>query len=190
LGMNRRILIPAISLVLTAMAAFIGGTFQQDCYPEEISLKQAIEVCLPQALRWSSDARLAYAISTEAGEYSPAGSQGKGGLWSNWNVIFVEQKTGRNLLVAVRQGRMAYTKELLMAFKHPIDLTDLRFDSTEVISRLTSKNQSPGKVHFELVSQQSLVMRVYLSYSNMNPQITCIDGTTGKVISQWDGAVN
>lgn len=177
--------------MLLPLAALIGGSSPEDYLPQEISLKQAIKVCLPEAIRWSSNARLAYAISTEAGEYSSTSSQGKAGLWSDWNVIFVEQKTGRNLLVAVRQGRMAYTRELLMAFKHPIDPEDLRFDSTETISRLMpDKGHSPGKVHFELVSHESLVLRVYLNYPNMNPQILCIDGSTGEVISQWDSTVN
>lgn len=170
------------------MAAIIGGSFPRDYHA--ISLKQAIDLCFPEAFRWSSDAQLSYAISTETGEHSGKSSQGKDGLWPNWNVIFVEEKTGRNLLVAVRQGRMAYTRELLMAFKNPIDLTDLKFDSTAAISLLTNKNQSPSKVHYELVSQQSPVLRIYLNYPTTDSQITSIDETNGKIISQWDSTVN
>ena len=96
---------------VNSYGSFIGGTFQQDCYPEEISLKQAIGVFAASvALVVGCTFGLRYQYGSR--RILPAGSQGKGGLWSNWNVIFVEQKTGRNLLVAVRQGRMAYTKEL------------------------------------------------------------------------------
>ena len=181
-------LIPVIFLIILFMAAIIGGSFKRDYHA--ISLKQAIDLCFPEALRWSSDARLAYAISTETGEQSGNSSQGKDGLWPNWNIIFVEEKTRRNLLVAVRQGRMAYTRELLMAFKNPINHTDLKFDSTAAISLLTDKNQSPSKVHYELVSQQSPVLRIYLNYPAIDSQITSIDETSGEVISQWDCTVD
>ncbi|MGE5544310.1 MAG: hypothetical protein ACM3UW_04990 [Bacillota bacterium] len=181
-----------IPVIILLSAVFIMGKsiWFAGHQPKVVSLKQAIELCLPAALRWSPDARLAYAISTESGEYAETGSQGTDGLRSNWNVIFVEETTGRNLLVAVRQGRMSYTRELLMAFKQPIDLSGLRIDSTAAIQRLTDKNQPPNKVHYELVGQQSLVLRVYQDYSNVNLRITSIDGATGEVISQWYSAVN
>lgn len=178
------IILPLVFLTYTSL-------WPKKIHPREISLKQAIELCLPEALRWSPDARLAYIISTEAGEYPEMGSHGKNGLRSNWNVIFVEKNTGRNLLVAVREGRMSYTRELLMAFKHPIDISALKLDSTAAIKRLTTgKNPLPSKVHFELVNQQSLVLRVYHEYSGMDSRITSIDEATGDVISHWDSTVD
>lgn len=161
-----------------------------DDQPREISLKRAIELCLPAALSWSPDARLTYAISTEAGEYAP-GSQGKDGLRSNWNIIFVDVKSGQNLLVAVRQGRIAYTREVLMAFKDPIDLSRLKLDSSDAVRHLTDNNkQLPDRVHFELVNQTSPVLRVYLDWSSRNLQIASMDEATGEVISNWCAAVN
>jgi hypothetical protein len=178
-------------LILLPLLYMINRSMWLIDQSREISLKQAIELCLPEAFRWSPDARLAYAISTEAGEDLATGSQGKDGLRSNWNVIFVEENTGRNLLVAVHEGRISYTRELLMAFKHPIDLSALKFDSTAAIRQLiTDKNQPPSKVHFELFRQHSPVLRVYQKYSNINSRITSIDEATGEIVSQWDSTVD
>lgn len=182
---------PVVIMILLALTFVIGwALWPADHQPRETSLKQAIELCLPTAFRWSSDARLTYVISTEAGEYTP-GSQGQDGLRSNWNIIFVNEKTGQNLLVAVRQGRIAYTRELLMAFKEPIDLSQLKLDSSDAVKHLAdSKKPLPDRVHFELINQTSPVLRVYLVGSSRNLQIACMDEATGEVISNWCAAVN
>jgi len=182
---------PVIVLILLPMIFVTGRSLSPaNDQPREISLKRAIELCVPVALRWSPDARLTYAISTEAGEYAP-GSQGTDGLRSNWNVIFVDVKSGQNLLVAVRRGRIAYTEELLTAFKDPIDLSRLKLDSSDAVRHLTdNKKELPDRVHFELINHPSPVLRVYLDWPGRNLQIASMDESTGEVISNWCAAVN
>jgi len=180
----------AILTLLTLILITGRSLWPADHCPGQTSLKQAIELCLPTALRWSPDARLTYAISTEAGESVP-GSQGKDGFRSNWNIVFVDVKTGQNLLVAVHQGRIAYTREVLMAFKDPIDLSLLKLDSSDAVKHLIdNKTKPPDRVHFELVNQPSPVLRVYLDWPSRNLQITSMDEVTGEVISNWCAAVN
>lgn len=191
-GATKKKLMPAILLALLFLVVINSNSLWQDYDPREISLKQAVSLCFPEAIRWSNNARLAYAISTEAGEDSEAGSQGKNGLWFNWNVIFVEEDTGRNLLVAVRQGRTAYTRELLLAFKNPINPTELKYDSPSAVKILSSiqNHTQPIRVHFELLNQHTPVLRVYLDYSHTDSLITSLDERTGQVISQWDRTVD
>lgn len=186
-GVTRK-LAPVFLLLIMSLLAITGGMPERD--RREISLNQAVCLSWPEACRWSPKASLVYAISTESTGRSAKGSEGKKGLRSSWNVIFFEEKTEGNLLVAIRKGRIAYTKELLMAFKNPINQSDLRLDSTAAVSLLTSKKKPPpNKVHFELINLQSPVLRVYLDYSPQDSIIAGLDSITGKIISQRYSAI-
>ncbi len=179
--------LPSAILILLALTALIGISIAE---PGGLTLKQAVSLSFSKATSWSREARLTYAISTEAVN-DIATSQGKTGRWSNWNVIFVEENTGRNLLVAVRNGQVAYTKEILTAFKNPIKSTDLKLDSTSAVNvvRTMHRDSQPTKIHFELLNQQSPLLRVYCQCCN-GLCIIGIDENTGKIISQWKSTVD
>jgi len=172
--------------------AFIAFATLRHHHPREISLFQAIDMSFPQARQWSRDAKLVYAVSTDSGKAEDGESRGRDGRWPDWNVVFVDQKTGVNLLVALRGGREAYTRELLMAYKSPINPNRLRYDSTSALAFLQEVQGTSAirKAHFELLQQGTPVLRIYLDCILSGFQVTSIDEASGKIISKRQGAVD
>ncbi|MGE5404129.1 MAG: hypothetical protein ACM3PP_04235 [Candidatus Saccharibacteria bacterium] len=166
--------------ILIALGSFIVcyRIFHAD--PTELTLLEAIKAAAPIAGKWSSQARPVYIVSTDAGEDSQLTS-GANGARANWNAVFVDPKSGHNLLVAIRRGQPRYTRQLLMAFKSPINVGDLKYDSPAALHAARKVGRLiPGMTnyHFELRFEHHPVMRIYYRSSSGSYRFLDLDEET------------
>jgi len=159
---------------------------------QAISLKEAIRRAYPAALAWRKSSELAYAVSTEPGKNVAEGNKGINGRKTDWNIVFTDVMSGQNLWVAVRNGQPEYSHEVSMGHTNPIKSSDLRYDSISVISILKSGQHwdRPAKIHFELIYNQSPLLRVYQTNRDAGTTITWIDPRSGHIVLNRNGTVN
>lgn len=165
---------------LIIIIVFIFAYHIADLSPSKLTLIDAIRAAQPSATKWSRHARPVYIISTDAGEYMHF-NHGSSGKRSNWNAIFVDPTTGHNLLVAIRHGQPRYSRQLLMAFKSPINVGDLKYDSPVALQAAHRAGKIiPGMTdfHFELRVEQHPVMRIYYRNSSSNYRLLSLDEKT------------
>lgn len=149
-------------------------------YTTELTLKQAIDLASSAARCWSRNSSLVYAVSTDA-EETPSSGGGQDGKRYGWNMVFLRGNSQQNLLVAIRQGKVAYIQEVLMVYKKPIIPNKLRLDSKTAL-RIVKRSRiikSPTAYHYELFRLNKTYLRVYCQAANGRYQILTFDEDLG-----------
>ena len=75
----------------------------------ELSIKQAVELALPQALKWNTEAQLLHAVNIDLDK--PAKSIGSSGKRKYWNIAFGVPDTNKFFLVTIYEGKIKSEKD-------------------------------------------------------------------------------
>ncbi|KMY33154.1 hypothetical protein ACZ11_13915 [Lysinibacillus xylanilyticus] len=112
-------------------------TFEVD-EQQELSIKQAIEIAYPPALKWNKDVQLLQAINIDLDK--PGKSIGHNG------------KTNKYFLVTIHEGKIDHTSDLTGESSSPypkkefIQMKDIQYDSPELLKKaLKMGSIYPGK---------------------------------------------
>jgi len=101
-------------LLLLMSTGVVGKVFAEDTFEvdnqQQLSIKQAIELASPSALKWDENAQLLNAINIDLEDKSEQaiGSKGKR---KNWNIAFGVPDTNKYFLVTIHKGKIDYTNE-------------------------------------------------------------------------------
>jgi hypothetical protein len=116
----------------------------------ELSLKQAIELAYPSALKWNKNAQLFQAINIDLDK--PGKSIGSNGKRKYWNVRFVLPGTNRSFLVTIHKGKIDKTNAFGGTDADPypkqevIGLSEIKYDSPQLLKKALEKGDiHPGK---------------------------------------------
>ncbi|NLB17286.1 MAG: hypothetical protein GX825_00765 [Syntrophomonadaceae bacterium] len=172
--------------------SIIRSPINPACDFQGIGLKEAIRRAYPTAMEWRKNARLAYAVSTEAGKKDSGGNKAIDGRQADWNIVFIDEKSGQNLWVAVREGQPEFSREVFMGHTNPIKSSDLKYDSMSAVAILESQRHldRPSKIHFELVNYQSPLLKVYQTNQAAVTTIAWIDPKKGHLILNSNSAID
>ncbi|WP_431028392.1 hypothetical protein [Lysinibacillus sp. LZ02] len=123
-------------------------TFEAD--EQELSIKQAIELAYPPALKWNENAQLLQAINIDLDQ--PGKSIGSNGKRKYWNILFGVPDTNKAFLVTIHEGKIDHTSDLTRNGSSPypkkefIQMEDIKYDSPELLEKaLKIGGIYPGK---------------------------------------------
>lgn len=117
---------------------------------QELSIKQAIELAYPPALKWNKNAQLLDAINIDLDK--PGKSIGSNGKRKHWNVRFAVPDTNKLFLVTIHDGKIDQTNDLTVEGVSPypkqelIRLSDINYDSPQLLKKALKMGEIyPGK---------------------------------------------
>lgn len=117
---------------------------------QELSIKQAIELAYPPALKWNKNAQLLQAINIDLDK--PGKSIGSNGKRKYWNISFGVPDTNKYFLVTIHEGKIDQTNDLTGEGDSPypkkefIQMKDIKYDSPELLKKaLKMGSIYPGK---------------------------------------------
>lgn len=117
---------------------------------QELSIKQAIELAYPSAIKWNENAQLLDAINIDLDK--PGKGIGANGQRKNWNISFGEPDTNKYFLVTIHNGEIDGLNDLTTEGTSPypkkefISFNDIKYDSPELLKKaLKMGNIYPGK---------------------------------------------
>lgn len=141
--------IDTIEIVSASSLQLTKETFEAD-EQQELSIKQAIELANPSALKWNENAQLIDAINIDLDK--PGKSIGSNGKRKHWNILFGVPETNKAFLVTIHDGKIDYTNDLTRdgtssyPKKEFIQTNDIKYDSPELLQKaLKMGNIYPGK---------------------------------------------
>lgn len=118
---------------------------------QELSIKQAIELAYPSALKWNKNAQLLDAINIDLDKKSGK-TIGGNGKRKNWNIAFGVPDTNKLFLVTIHNGKIDkinyFTNNSSSPYpkKEFIQMKDIKFDSPELLKKaLEMGSIYPGK---------------------------------------------
>lgn len=116
----------------------------------ELSIKQAIELAYPSALKWNKNAQLLDAINIDLDK--PKKGIGANGKRKNWNISFGVPNTNKHFLVTIHDGEIDGLNDLTTEGASPypkkefVVLDDIKYDSPELLKKgLEMGSIYPGK---------------------------------------------
>lgn len=116
----------------------------------ELSLKQAIELAYPSALKWNKNTQLLDAINIDLDK--PGKSIGSNGKRKHWNISFGVPDTNKFFLVTIHNGEIDKINDLTNKGDSPypkkefIKLKDINYDSPQLLKKaLKMGSIYPGK---------------------------------------------
>jgi hypothetical protein len=125
-------------------------TFEVDEH-QELSIKQAIELAFPSALKWNENAQLLTAVNIDL-EDKAEKSIGSNGKRKYWNIAFGVPDTNKYFLATVYKGEIKDTNDLTSEGDSPypkkefIQMKDIKYDSPELLKKaLKMGSIYPGK---------------------------------------------
>ena len=117
---------------------------------QELSIKQAIELAYPTALKWNKNAQLLQAINIDLDK--PGKSIGSNGKRKYWNIDFGVPDTNKIFLVTIHEGKIDQAQDLTRKGNSPYPkkeftkLEDINYDSPELLKKaLKMGSIYPGK---------------------------------------------
>ncbi|MGE7926737.1 hypothetical protein [Lysinibacillus xylanilyticus] len=117
---------------------------------QELTIKQAIELANPSALKWNKNAQLLQAINIDLDK--PRKSIGSNGKRKYWNISFGVPDTNMYFLVTIHEGKIDHTSDLGGDGSSPypkkefIQVNDIKYDSPELLKKaLNMGSIFPGK---------------------------------------------
>lgn len=118
---------------------------------QELSIKQAIELAYPSALKWNKYAQLLDAVNIDLEDKNEK-SIGSYGKRRYWNIAFGEPDTNKFFLVTIHEGKIDQAKDLTGKGSSPypkkefIQMKDIKYDSPELLKKaLKMGSIYPGK---------------------------------------------
>ncbi|MFJ7979927.1 hypothetical protein ACIQ1D_06410 [Lysinibacillus xylanilyticus] len=131
-----------------------AGSLQLDSHEvdeqQELTIKHAIELANPSALKWNKNAQLLQAINIDLNK--PRKSIGSNGKRKYWNISFGVPDTNMYFLVTIHEGKIDHTSDLggdgssLYPKKEFIQMNDMKYDSPELLKKaLKMGSIYPGK---------------------------------------------
>ncbi|EEM01707.1 hypothetical protein [Bacillus pseudomycoides] len=116
----------------------------------ELSIKQAIDLAYPSALKWNKDAQLLQGVNIDLDK--PGKSIGSNGKRKYWNIDFGVPDTNKIFLVTIYEGEIVEAKDVGNEGDSPypqkafIKLEDIKYDSPELLKKaLKMGSIYPGK---------------------------------------------
>ena len=106
---------------------------------QELSIKQAIELAYPFALKWNKNAQLLQAINIDLDK--PGKSIGSNGKRKYWNIDFGVPETNKIFLVTIHEGKIDQAQDLTRQGDSPypkkefMRLEDINYDSPELLKK-------------------------------------------------------
>jgi hypothetical protein len=162
----------------------------------ELSLKQAIELAFPSALKWNKNAQLHDAINIDLDK--PGKLIGSNGKRKYWNVAFGVPDTNKFFLVTIHEGKIDQVKDLTHKGDSPypknefIQMEDIRCDSPELLKRaLKIGGIYPGKdwakgYNFWIIKDKktntSLILVIGWNSKNKQMKAIGFNATTGEYV--------
>ncbi|MGE7673163.1 hypothetical protein ACQKMV_06195 [Lysinibacillus sp. NPDC094403] len=135
--------------IVSAYSLQLEDTFEINKH-RELSIKQAIELAYPLALKWNKDVQLLQAINIDLDK--PGKSIGSNGKRKNWNISFGVPDTNKYFLVTIHEGKVDHTSDLTGDDSSPypkkefIQMKDIQYDSPELLKKaLKMGSIYPGK---------------------------------------------
>lgn len=131
-----------------------AGSLQLDSHEvdkqQELTIKQAIELANPSALKWNKNAQLLQAINIDLDKSGKLiGSNGKR---KHWNISFGVPDTNMYFLVTIHDGKIDQTSDVTGDDSSPypkkefIQMNDMKYDSPELLQKaLKMGSIFPGK---------------------------------------------
>lgn len=125
-------------------------TFEDDEH-QKLSIKQAIELAYPSALKWDENAQLLTAVNIDLEDKAEKfiGSDGKR---KYWNIAFGVPDTNKFFLVTIHKGEIKDTNDLTSEGDSPylkkefIALEDINYDSPQLLKKALKLGAvNPGK---------------------------------------------
>lgn len=117
---------------------------------QELSIRQAIELAFPPALKWNEDAQLLQAINIDLDK--PGKSIGSNGKRKHWNISFGVPDTNKYFLVTIHDGKIDMVNDLTGEGTSPypkkefVLMKDIKYDSPELLKKaLKVGSIYPGK---------------------------------------------
>lgn len=117
---------------------------------QELSIKQAIELAYPSALKWNENAQLLVAINIDIDK--PGKGIGANGKRKNWNISFGVPDTNKYFLVTIHDGKIDGLNDLTTEGTSPypkkefVGAADIKYDSPELLKKaLEMGSIYPGK---------------------------------------------
>ena len=124
-------------------------TFEENEH-QELSIRQAIELAFPPALKWNEDAQLLQAINIDLDK--PGKSIGSNGKRKHWNISFGVPDTNKYFLVTIHDGKIDMVNDLTGEGTSPypkkefVLMKDIKYDSPELLKKaLKVGGIYPGK---------------------------------------------
>ncbi|MFJ8090080.1 hypothetical protein ACIQ7N_17990 [Lysinibacillus sp. NPDC095746] len=130
--------VDAVELVSASSLQFTKDTFEVD-EQQELSIKQAIELANPPALKWNKNAQLIDAINIDLDKRRK--SIGSNGKRKHWNILFGVPETNKVFLVTIHDGKIDYTNDVTRDGTSPypkkefIQMKDIQYDSPELLQK-------------------------------------------------------
>ncbi|MEG0258400.1 MAG: hypothetical protein RR595_03355 [Lysinibacillus sp.] len=125
------------------------GAFEVDEH-QGLSIKQAIELAYPTALKWNKDAQLLQAINIDLDK--PGKLIGSNGERKHWNISFGVPDTNKYFLVTIHNGKIDLINDLTNKDNSPypkkefMQIKDILFDSPELLKKALKMGRiHPGK---------------------------------------------
>ncbi|MFJ7920525.1 hypothetical protein ACIQ6U_12270 [Lysinibacillus fusiformis] len=117
---------------------------------QELSIKQAIELAYPSAVKWNGNAQLLSAINIDLDK--PGKGIGANGKRKNWNISFGVPDTNKYFLVTIHDGVIDGLKDLTTEGTSPylkkefVGFDDIKYDSPDLLKKaLKMGSIYPGK---------------------------------------------
>ncbi|MGG0706654.1 hypothetical protein [Bacillus paramobilis] len=117
---------------------------------QELSVKQAIELAYPSALKWNKHAQFLQAVNIDKDK--PEKSIGSNGKRKYWNIDFGVPDTNKLFLITIFEGKIVEAQDVTRDGVSPysreefIKLEDIHYDSPHLLKKaLKIGNIHPGK---------------------------------------------
>ncbi|MGA3674441.1 hypothetical protein [Lysinibacillus agricola] len=149
--MKKMVFVVLFLLISTAQVEKVSAedTFEVN-ERQELSIRQAIELAFPPALKWNEDAQLLQAINIDLDK--PGKSIGSNGKRKHWNISFGVPDTNKYFLVTIHDGKIDMVNDLTGEGTSPypkkefVLMKDIKYDSPELLKKaLKVGGIYPGK---------------------------------------------
>jgi hypothetical protein len=104
---------------------------------QELSIKQALKLAYPSALKWNKNAQLHDAINIDLDK--PGKLIGSNGKRKYWNVQFGVPDTNKVFLVTIHNGKIDQTNDISGGSPQPkkefMELSEINYDSPDFLKR-------------------------------------------------------
>ncbi|MGE7945033.1 hypothetical protein ACQKNB_23570 [Lysinibacillus xylanilyticus] len=149
--MKKMMFVVLVLLISTGQVEKVSAedTFEKNEH-QELSIRQAIELAFPPALKWNEDAQLLQAINIDLDK--PGKSIGTNGKRKHWNISFGVPDTNKYFLVTIHDGKIDMVNDLTGEGTSPypkkefVLMKDIKYDSPELLKKaLKVGGIYPGK---------------------------------------------
>ncbi|WP_223555266.1 hypothetical protein [Lysinibacillus sphaericus] len=149
--MKKMVFVVLFLLISTGQVEKVSAedTFEENEH-QELSIRQAIELAFPPALKWNEDAQLLQAINIDLDK--PGKSIGSNGKRKHWNISFGVPDTNKYFLVTIHDGKIDMVNDLTGEGTSPypkkefVLMKDIKYDSPELLKKaLKVGGIYPGK---------------------------------------------